>query len=89
MSYSTWHAVFIGNPGKGFRHLRRSERWGGDRDVHARHAKGAATHPRSGSEHLASARSEDRKLEAHQLEKTGSEKLIMSTSMRSTVRLGK
>jgi hypothetical protein len=35
--------------------------WNGDHDVHARHAKGAAAHPRSASEHLARARSEDRK----------------------------
>ena len=28
--------------GQGFRDIRRSERWGGDHDVHARHAKGAS-----------------------------------------------
>jgi hypothetical protein len=31
--------------GQGFRDVRRSERWGGDHDVHARHAKRAAPHP--------------------------------------------
>ena len=29
--------------GQGFRDVRRPVRWGGDHDVHARHAKGA--HP--------------------------------------------
>src|SRR5271165_5656727 len=47
--------------GQGIRDVRRSERWGGDHDVHARHEKGATAHPRSASKHLARARSEDRK----------------------------
>jgi hypothetical protein len=37
-------AVFLGNE-EGFPDVRRSERWVGDHDVHARHAKGATPHP--------------------------------------------
>src|SRR6516164_4386316 len=54
-------AVFLGNEGQGIRDVRRSKRWNGDRDVYGRHTKGAVADPRSASDHLASARSKDRK----------------------------
>ena len=38
-------AVFLGNEDKVFVMFVDGERWGGDYDVHARHAKGATPDP--------------------------------------------
>ena len=54
-------AVFLGNEDKVFVMFVDQSVGRGDHDVYARHAKGAAAHPRSASDHLASAGSKGRK----------------------------
>ena len=82
-------AVFLGNEDKVFVMFVDQSVGRGDHDFYARHAKGAAAHSRSASDHLASlvlsAKNESQQKKIIQIDTRSSDCIAMATQQRAPI----